>query len=188
MTRRRACALVAMVVVSLTMTAAPAAADHIEIETEIPDSVVAGETIVIRVIVRSTETGDRIPNALVTVSWEVDFLGVFGRVEVARATTSDRGVAELRWQARAGVSEQVVIAYADHDGTTLESSPESVITVASGSQIVRSRSGVKIPGFGAWVLISLVIGIWATIQFALLGPVEVARRAAQAEQDQGGRG
>ncbi|HSM01245.1 MAG TPA: hypothetical protein VK960_02230 [Acidimicrobiia bacterium] len=179
MTNRRTFLLVTLVAASMVLLASPASADHLEVETEIPESVAAGETIVIRVIVRSTETGDRVPDAVVTVSWDVEFLGVAGRVEVARATTNDQGIATLRWQARGGVSEQIVVAYAASGGSTIESAPQSVITVTPGPQIVRSRSGVKIPGFGAWVLIAIVVGIWATIQFALLGPVQVARRAVE---------
>ena len=68
----------------------------------------------------------------------------------------------------------------------MEPTAVKVITVGSGEQLYQSSSGVQIPGFGAWVLVGLVVGIWAIIQFALLGPVEVARIAAS-EADAGGQ-
>lgn len=160
----------------------PVGADHLEAETTAPDTIRVGDVIEMRVVVRSADTKERIPGATVVAEREASIVGFTGRVEVARATTNELGVATLRWRERTGTTNTIVVAYAGVGETELESLPLSVVTVGSDDQIVRSTSGVRIPGFGAWVLIAILVGVWAIIQFAMVGPVHVARIAASSDQ------
>lgn len=169
-------ALAAGIIVGL---APSVGADHLEAETSAPDTLRVGDVIEMRVVVRSATTKERIPGATVIAEREASIVGFSGRVEVARATTNDLGVATLRWVERSGTTNTIVVAYAGEGETELESLPVSVVTIGSDDQIVRSTSGVRIPGFGAWVLIAVLVGVWAIIQFAMVGPVQVARIAAE---------
>lgn len=170
-----------MAVVSVVVLGvAPAAsADHLDIDTSAPDSVRAGDTVELRVVVKSSEGGDRVPGATVIAYREAAIVGVSGRVELARAVSNDQGIATLVWQARGGTSESVIVAYATQEDLVLESQPLAVVTVGAGPQLVRSRAGVSIPGFGAWMLIALLVAIWGTIQFAMYGPVRIAGEATR---------
>jgi hypothetical protein len=171
-----------LVVGASVASVAPAVADHLEAETTAPDTIRVGDVIEMRVVVRSADTKERVPGATVIAEREASIAGFTGRVEVARATTNELGVATLRWRERTGTTNTIVVAYAGEGETELESLPLSVVTVGSDDQIVRSTSGVRIPGFGAWVLIAILVGVWAIIQFAMVGPVHVARIAAESDQ------
>lgn len=183
MTIRRCAALMATVATAVLMIAAPALADHLEVVTSDTPTVEPGDTVEVAVVVRSSETQEPIPGASVIASIEADIVGVYGSVDIARATTDENGEAVLRWQIRVGTTQAAVLAYAEEGDAVIESQPLPIVTVGNDRQIVRSEAGVRIPGFGAWVLIALVVGIWATIQLALLGPVMVA--AAESETEEG---
>ena len=181
--------LIVTCVIAWVLTAAvPAFADHLELEASVPGSVQAGEIIEVRVVVRSTDTLDRVPGAAVAAYRNASIVGVEGQVEIANATTDALGVAILRWQERGAATDTIILAYATHEDEVLESNPVTIVAVGSGPQIVRSTSGVQIPGLGAWVLIGLLVTIWGIIQFALVGPVQVARagsgKAAGAEAEE----
>jgi hypothetical protein len=160
------------------MAAGPAFADHIEVATSETGTVEPGDIVEIAVVVRSTETNEPVPGATVVASMDAEIVGVSGTVELARATTGDDGTATLRWQVRSGTTEGLVIAYSGEGDAVAESTPLPIVTVGTGTQIVRSESGISIPGLGAWVLIAVLILVWALIQFAMLGPVRVGFAAA----------
>lgn len=164
-------------ILGLGAMAPPAVAEHIEIETRQPDSVEVGEVIHIQAVVRSAETARRIAGATVVALRDASIAGVSGQVEVARAVSDENGIASLSWQVRGGSIETVLVAYSAPGEAEFESEPLSIITVGSGPQLARSTAGVRIPGLGAWMIIAVLVGIWAVIQFALIGPVQVARRA-----------
>ncbi len=174
MRRRAHTALVAAIVAVLMSAGTPVRADHLDVATSEPPTVSPGDTVAISVVVRSSETQQPVADAVVVVSIDTSIVGVSGPVEIARATTGEDGTATLRWIVRSGATESVLIAYAEAGEVTLESEPLPLVTVGAGRQIVRSESGVSIPGFGAWVLIALLILTWSLIQFAMLGPVRVA--------------
>lgn len=181
--------LIAVFVSGIVLSSAPpVGADHLEAETSAPDTIRVGDVIEMRVVVRSATTRERISGATVIAERDASIVGFSGRVEVARATTNELGIATLRWRERTGTTHTVVVAYAGEGETELESLPVSVVTVGSNNQIVRSTAGVRIPGFGAWVLIALLVGVWAIIQFAMVGPVHVARIAAESAEDERGAG
>lgn len=161
----------------------PVLADHLHIEATFPESVQSGDIVDVRVLVSSADTDQPVPGAIVSASRDTSFLGVSDRIDIASTTTDERGVAHLRWQIRSGASELIVLAYSQAGEEVVESEPLSFVTVTPGPQLVRSSAGVRIPGFGAWVLVILLVGIWATIQFALLGPVAVARAGEVARQN-----
>ncbi len=176
--------LVAALVGALGGGITPAAlADHLDVETSLPDTVKAGEIVEIRVTVTSAATGQRVPGATVIADREASILGFSGRVEIARATANDSGEAILRWRERSGTTSTIVVAYSEAGETDLESLPISIITVGEGPQIVRSTAGIQIPGLGAWVIVGLLVGVWAIIQFSMVGPVQIARVAAVREAD-----
>lgn len=179
MTPPRRVVVVAAIAASVLMTTAPALADHLEVSTSETATVEPGDIVEVAVVVRSSETQEPVADATVVASMEAEIVGVHGSVEIARATTDENGEATLRWQVRIGTTEGVVIAYAEAGVASLESQPLPIVTVGSGSQVVRSESGVRIPGFGAWVLIGILVLVWALIQFAMLGPVRVAFAAAR---------
>ena len=174
------CTLVSAAVMAM---GAPALADHLEVEASVPDSVAPGDVIDLEVVVRTEDSGELVPGATIVLFREAYFLGVSGDVEIARAITDDNGVAIVHFRARAGTSEQVIVASVLVGEEAFESHPLPVVTVGSGPQIVSADAGLRIPGFGVWILIALVITIWAIIQFALLGPVEVARLAHESVSD-----
>lgn len=179
--------ITALVAVGIVLAVVPpVGADHLEAETTAPDTIRVGDVIEMRVVVRSADTKERVPGATVIAEREASIVGFSGRVEVARATTNELGVATLRWRERTGTTNTIVVAYAAVGETELESLPLSVVTVGSDDQIVRSTSGVRIPGLGAWVLIALLVGVWGVIQFAMVGPVHVARIAAESNQSNEG--
>jgi hypothetical protein len=179
MTVRYRLTLIGAVAVAAVVAGSPALADHLDVTTSEPPTVEPGDIVEIAVVVRSSQTQEPIAGVSVAALMEADIVGVHGTVELARATTGDDGVATLRWQIRSGTTEGVVIAYSEPGGASIESEPLPIVTVGAGTQVVRSESGVKIPGFGAWVLIGIVVLIWALIQFAMLGPVRVALAAAR---------
>jgi hypothetical protein len=174
--------LVAIFASSVLIVAAPAYADHLELVTSDTATVEPGDIVEIAVVVRSAETQEPVPEATVVATMEAEIVGVSGTVEIARSKTDANGEATLRWQVRLGATEGVVIAYSEEGASSLESQPLPIVTVGSGTQVVRSESGVRIPGFGAWVLISILVLVWALIQFAMLGPVRVAFASARDEQ------
>lgn len=165
-------------VLALVGPAVPVRASHLEIEAIEPREASVGETVQIRVIVRAADSSERVPGATVVAFREATLAGYSGEVEVARAITDEAGLATLRWVVRGGPSETVLIAFSAPGEENLESEPLSVLTVGSGPQLERSTAGVRIPGLGAWVVIGVLVGIWAIIQFALVGPVRVAREGA----------
>jgi hypothetical protein len=165
--------------------ATPAVADHLEAETSVPETVRAGDVVEMRVVVREAGTKARVPGATVVAERDASIAGFSGRVVVARAVTDELGVATLRWTVTSGSAVTVVLAYSAVGDAQLESTPQSVITVAEGPQLVRSRVGVRIPGFGAWVLIALLVGVWSTIQYAMLGPIRVEQLALDADHSDG---
>ncbi|MDH3189987.1 MAG: hypothetical protein OEM39_05005 [Acidimicrobiia bacterium] len=114
------------------------------------------------------------PGSTVVAYRDATIAGFTGEVEVARAVSNQNGLATLKWVQRGGSSETVIIAYSAPGEDHFESEPLSVLTVSPGPQLERSASGVQIPGLGAWVLIAVLVGIWAFIQFALIGPVQIA--------------
>ncbi len=168
--------LLAALAGGLVVGLAPAAsADHLEVEVVGPGTVEAGDIIEMEVVVRSAETGQPVPGATVVAEREASIVGISGRVQFASTTTDDLGVATLRWREHSGAADTIILAYAAVGDAELESDPQRVITVAAGPQIIRSEAGVKIPGFGAWILIGILVSVWAIIQFAMVGPVQVAR-------------
>lgn len=174
-------------VAALCMMTTPALADHLDISTSEVDAVEPGDIVELAVVVRSADTGQPVPGATVVATIEAEIVGVSGTVELARGITGDDGIATLRWQVRSGATESVVIAFSEAGEVVTESHPLSIVTVGSGRQIVRSESGIQIPGLGAWVLIAVLVLVWALIQFAMLGPVRVGlAAAADAREDEGG--
>ena len=148
-------------------------ADHIEIEAFLPDSVATGDIMDLRVIVR-TASGQRIPDATVIATKQATIAGVADDVELARGVTDDLGIVTLHWTVRTAPTLAITIAYEKPGESEFETVELPAVDVAAGGQLERSTSGVQIPGFGAWVLIALLVGIWGLIQFALSGPVRVA--------------
>ena len=181
MTLVRCAAVIAAIAVAVAGTAPSALADHLEVSTSETSGVEPGDIVEVAVVVRSAETKQPVSGATVVASMEAEIVGVFGMVEIARATTGDDGVATLRWQVRSGATEGIVVAYSEAGEVSSESQPLPIVTVGTGTQVVRSEAGVKIPGFGAWVLIGILVLVWALIQFAMLGPVRVAQTAARQE-------
>jgi len=169
--------LVTVVVSSLASASSAARADHLDAEVSAPQTVAAGEVVQMRVVVRLADSGARVPGAVVVASRDASMLGIDGTVEIARSITDRNGIAILRWREHSGRSDTVIVAYAAAGEVEFESVPESVVTEGLGSQIVRSNNGVRIPGLGAWVLIALLVGVWAIIQFAMIGPIQVSREA-----------
>jgi len=171
--------------VALLSPAAPAFADHLVLEADTPTPAESGDAVEIEVVLRHVETQQRIPGGTVVVSREATIVGVTGEVELASATTNEDGIATLRWRQGAETDHIVLIAYATSGDIELESTPISVLVVGPKDQVFRSTSGIRIPGFGAWVLIGLIISVWGIIQFALVGPVLVASRFDDSEEDHG---
>ncbi len=163
-----------LVIALMVVFTGAAAADHLEVETVSPEVVGAGDIVEVRVVVRSAETKERVAGATVIAEREATIAGFSGRVEVARGMTDELGVETLRWQERGGSVDTVTIGYAASGETEFETTQLPVITVREGPQVVRSTSGVRIPGLGAWVLIALLVGVWAVIQLAMVGPVRIA--------------
>ncbi len=155
---------------------ATAGASHLDVETEAPSVVDPGGVVEVRIVLRDAVSRQPVPGATVVATREASIVGVTGQVELATATTDELGNATVRWQQRSGGEEAVVVAYAGSGETVLESQPLTVLTSGTGRQIVQGTAGVRIPGLGAWVLIGVMAAVWAIIQFALVGPIIVARR------------
>lgn len=169
-------------VVGLIALAPSARAEHLFITAVQPDEVQAGDIIEVQVLVQSDETRSPVANVTVVARRSAEIAGFSGEVEVARAVTDERGIASLRWQVRGGTSETVIIAYGASGEEQLESAPLSVVSVLPGPQLSGPDEGVQIPGLGAWILITVLVGIWAVVQFALVGPIHIARHAPPAVQ------
>jgi hypothetical protein len=181
-TLRRALVIATMAAAALAGSA-PAMADHLEVEATVPDDVAVGEIFEVRVVVRSAETGRRVAGADVVALRDATIAGVSGEVELARGTTDRNGVATVRWQQRAAGTHTLVVDYTGPGEHEFETATLDVLTVGSGAQVVRSTSGVEIPGFGAWVLVAVLLSVWGLIQFALIGPMAVAREGLRAASD-----
>ena len=181
MTRFR---VVSVLVLALVVTtAAPALADHIDLEVDAPATVSTGDVVEIAVVLRDSETRERVSGATVVASRDATIVGVTGTVELASAVTDELGRATLRWQQRAGADHVVIVAFATAGDFQIESEPIPVIVVGPERQIVRSEAGIQIPGFGAWVLIGVIVTVWGIIQFALAGPMLVATRFVDDEEE-----
>lgn len=180
--------MAATIAAAVLVIAAPVRADHLEVSTSETPTVEPGDFAEVAVVVRSADTQEPVPGATVAIVMDSEIVGVQGSVEIARATTDDQGNATLRWQVRTGTTDGVVIAYAEVGAVAIESQPLPIVTVGSGSQVVGPDAGVQIFGLGAWVLIGILVLVWALIQFAMLGPVRVARLAGDAPVDDEGRG
>lgn len=179
------CVVVMASIIGAVMGAAgPALADHLDVEASVPDDVRVGDVVEIHVLVRSVETGERVQGAAVKAFRDASIAGVSGEVELASATTDGFGEATLRWPQHAGSSHALTVEVSPPGEAEFETVTLSVVTLGSGPQVVRSESGVRIPGLGAWVLIAVLVSVWALIQFALLGPMTVAREGAQAHEEE----
>lgn len=165
----------------LVMSAPAGYADHLKVLLVPPEAVDVGDMVTVQVVVQSAESRDRIPGATVVARRSAGIAGFSGEVEVARALTDEEGMARLSWVERGGLAESVTVAYSAPGDEDFESEPLAVYTVNPGPQLERSESGVQIPGLGAWVLIGVLAGTWAVIQFALVGPVHVARLSTEIE-------
>lgn len=176
----RRTALLLFMVAGLLLLAMTALADHLEVEVVQPVEVDVGESVRLTVRVRSAETGERVPGAVVVASKSAEIGGFSGQVEVARAVSDENGIADLVWLERGDSTETVVVAYSAPGESGLESHPLEVITVGPGPQLEGGQEGFRIPGLGVWVLIFVLVGIWAIIQFALAGPLQVAAKAEEA--------
>lgn len=174
----RAISVAALVAAMLTIPAT-AGADHLDVDTEAPSVVAPGGVVEVRVVLRDSGTGLPVPGATVVATREATIVGVTGQVVLGSATTDELGRAAVRWQQRAEGGEAVVVAYGGSGDTVLESQPFTVLTSGTARQIVRGTAGVRIPGLGAWVLLGVMALVWGIIQFALVGPIVVARRYAE---------
>lgn len=171
--------IIAVLVLAGLQPARGARADHLELEVTVPADVAVGEILEVSAVVRSAESGARIPGAVLSAFREASIAGVTGRVELASAITDELGMATLRWQHRAGGEHTLIVTFSGPGDTELESTSLSIITVGTEPQVVRSEAGVEIPGLGAWVLIAVLVAVWGLIQFSLLGPMTVARAATR---------
>lgn len=169
---------VSSIVCTLVLSGSAAYADHLDVEVVQPEQVGAGDTVTLQVVVRSAHSRELVSGATVEAKRRASIVGFSGEVEVASAVTDENGIALLSWVERGSEAETVLVAYSAPGEDALESEPLSVYMVGPGPQLERSEAGVDIPGLGAWVLIGVLVGIWAVIQFALVGPVQVARLSA----------
>jgi hypothetical protein len=170
--------MVSNIVCALVLSGSVAYADHLDVEVVQPEQVSAGDTVTLQVVVRSAHSDEVVSGATVVAKRQASIVGFSGEVEMASAVTGEDGIAVLSWVERGSEAETVLVAYSAPSEDTIESEPLSVYMVGQGPQLERSESGVDIPGLGAWVLIGVLVGIWAVIQFALVGPVQVARLSA----------
>jgi hypothetical protein len=181
---RRRTLLVAALVFAGLGTGTPAFADHLDLDATFPQNVAVGDVLEVSVVVRSAESGARIPGARVAAYREASIAGVPGRVELAAAVTDELGAATLHWQHRAGGEHTLLVTYAGPGDTAFESTTITIITIGAEPQVVRAEAGVRIPGLGAWVLISVLVAVWGLIQFSLLGPMTVAREGGRTESSE----
>ncbi len=169
----RAAAVCALVVVWAT----PAHADHLDLEPAGPPQVAPGDLVEIEVTLRDSATQQLVPGATVVASRDASIVGVSSSVVLATATTDAQGKATLRWQQRASTDHVVLVAFGTVGDVELESQEVPVVVVGPERQVVREESGIQIPGFGAWLLIGVIVAVWGLIQFSLVGPMSVATRS-----------
>lgn len=162
--------------VVLGVFAAPAAAEHLDIDVSAPDTAGLGQEVEIRTSVRSLETGAPEEGVVLVFYSDANFVGVTGEIEVARVVTDAAGVATLHLDFKvAGTHALRIEAVAGP-----EIQPESIsIPVTVGGQLVRSEVGVRIPGLGGWIVTAVIAAVWVIMILAAWSMLAVARNAPE---------
>jgi hypothetical protein len=162
---------------ALTRTADAA---HVVAEILGPDQIEVGRPAQLQVALRTGETGAPLANTQVTVYTEASFADVAGEIELGRAVTDESGVAVLDFEPRLAGERELRIEYLVPGESEAEVAT-TTLSVASGTQLHQSTSGVQIPGLNVWLIIALVAGVWSVLFSVGLRVLNVARAATNGE-------
>lgn len=175
MTKRRThlCVLLlGLVAVVLFGPSLPAYADHLVVDVVGPESSSLGQPVEVRTSVRFLESGDPASDVEIVFYSDAAFAGVSGEIELGRVTTDSAGVAVFSF--RPAVSGTHAVRVEAIAGPEVQ--PESVsIPVTVGGQLVRAEAGVDIPGFGGWIVTTIIALVWAIMLIAVVRVIRVAR-------------
>ncbi len=159
----------AAVVGLLVLTAGPALADN-SMSVAAPGEAGIGD--IVPVLVSVTEDGSPVTGVVVVLRRNATFAGVSGYVEIARATTSDEGAADLSYVQRgAAQTSELRVEVLDFDVAQLDF---AVTSVGEAEQIFEPEVGLNLPGLGGWMLIALIGGLWTIILSTVLRLIVVS--------------
>jgi|AMFO01.1.fsa_nt_gi Cytochrome c, mono- and diheme variants len=165
--------IAAMCVGVVVGQAAAAFAADVAIAVTAPTSVHVGDWVEITATV--TADGAPVRGAVVTLSYEEQFIGERAFVEVGTEVTGSDGVAVFRYQQRDPDGEAMRVSYEGPDPNVTVAPLVFDLPVEPGSQQFRPRAGVRIPWLNGWVLVGLVVIVWGTIVVAAAQLVRIGR-------------
>jgi hypothetical protein len=173
----------AAVLVAVTLmvpaTAAVAASD-ISIAVSIPESVAVGNQV--ELITVLTSAGEPIDGAVVSLTYQASFAGVSRAVELDRETTGAEGTAVLSYEQRASDNGEMRVEYLGPDDLEVAPVVFSIVVRPGAEQQHRSEPGLSIWFLGGWVVIAVIMTVWALIVFSAFQLVAVGRRASHGQK------
>lgn len=173
---RKSSVAFALVVIALMIPATAAvAAGGITIAASIPTSVAVGDHVELEVVL--TSAGEPIEGAVVFLTYRTSFAGMSGPVELDRDTTGVDGIAVLSYEQLASDNGEMRIDYAGPEDINVAPVLFTIEVQTGAEQQHRSEAGVSIWFLGGWVVIGVIMTVWAMIVFSAFQLVVVGRRA-----------
>jgi hypothetical protein len=160
---------------------AVAAAGDISIAVSIPESVAVGSTVELETVL--TSAGEPIDGAVVSLTYRSSFAGVSRAVELDRETTGADGTAVLSYEQRASDNGEMRVEYLGPEDTEVAPVIFAIVVRPGAEQQHRSEAGVSIWFLGGWVVIGVIMTVWALIVFSAFQLAAVGRRASGGVED-----
>jgi hypothetical protein len=170
----RSSAVAVLATLALLVTGAAAGASDASISVGAPGAVAVGDTVEVKAIL--SLAGDPVEGAVVSLTYGTSFAGFDGRVELDRQTTGQDGVAVFTYEQRASDNGEMWVEYLGPDESALDSLVFSIEVKPGAEQQYRSEAGVSIPWLnGGWLVIAVIMLVWAAIVYVAFQLVIVGR-------------
>lgn len=154
--------------------------EDVSIGVGAPGSVAVGDDVEVKAIV--TAAGEPVEGAIVSLTYATAFAGKSGRVELDRETTSADGIALLSYTQMAADNGEMRVEYVGPENVTVAPVVFDIEVQPDGEQQHRSEAGVSIPWLNGWVVIGLIMIVWALIVYSAIQLVLVGRGASDREE------
>jgi hypothetical protein len=171
----------------LFATTGAAHATNVTVNISLVGEARVGEPVEVVLDLRSADQGVPIQGSTVTFLTDATFAGVEGNLELGKAITDENGIATLTYKPRFASAHDLRVEYLLPGESEPGVFSETIIVSDNGLQLHRSESGIRIPGLGAWLIITLVATVWAILLTVALRVIAIARAGDEAWPPHGGR-
>ncbi len=155
-----AVATVLAIVIAGFGPAGTANAEHVLATITSPDVFEVGQSSQVQVTLLSEN--QPVANTVITVLTDASFGGVDGEVVIGTATTDANGLAAFEYEPRHASAHELRIEFLAPGDTELTRTAVTV-SVASVLQLHQSTAGIQVPGLNVWLIIDLIISVWALL-------------------------